>query len=55
MLGDHHLIDHNARNDRMTPSVTTPRSSRFRDEVMRAMAQGVSSQAMEATFAMQPI
>jgi hypothetical protein len=34
MPGDHHLIDHNAMNDRMTSSVKTLRSSRFRDEVM---------------------
>src|SRR6266404_2761901 len=33
-IGDYHLIDHNAMNDRMTSSEQTPRSSHFCSDVM---------------------
>jgi hypothetical protein len=33
-IGDYHLIDHNAMNDRITSSVQTLRSSDFRSNVM---------------------
>ena len=33
-IGDYHLIDHTAMNDRITSSKQTPRSSRFRHDVV---------------------